>query len=405
MKTIPIALAAHLAGDVTSLATCWQVTLQNGTVFGFTDASQDFTVDGVTYKAATGFTPSSLITTTTLAVDNMEVQSVLDDSSITEADLNAGLWDYAEVRIFRANYNDTSMGVEKEVRGHLGEVSSKRNSFVAELRGLTDAYTRMLGELYGPACRADLGDDRCKVNLGVYTVTGTIQAVSGDGRVITDSARTEAGPAGGKAITGVSQAKAAVVSCPGHGFASGQMILITGVSGVTQQDFNGINGRNYIITVIDANHFSIPVDTRGLATNAADGPTSEAAVYSPYTGGGTATPAGSVGYFTYGLMTITSGPQRGMQMEVGAYVPGSITLRLAFPYPIAAGDTYSMSAGCAKRFKEDCVDKFANGVNHRGEPFLPGMDQVIIFGGQTWESQKSIFDSSTPVGGGGDVPG
>lgn len=382
MKTIPIALATHQAGEVTTVATCWQATLQDGTVYGFTDASDDIIVDGVVYKAATGFTPSSLVTTNTLAVDNMEVQSVLDADSITEEDLNAGLWDYAEIRIFRVNYADPSMGIEREIRGRLGEVTSKRNSFVAEMRGLTDAYSRLIGELYGPACRADLGDERCKVSLGVYTVTGTIQAVSGDGRVITDPARTEAGPAGGKTITGVSQAKAAVVTCPGHGFKSGQLILITGVSGVTQQDFNGINGRNYVVTVIDANSFSIPVDTRPLATDAANGPTEDAKVYSAYAGGGTATPAGNVGYFTYGLMTITSGPHRGMQMEVGAYVPGSITLRLAFPYPIAAGDTYSMSAGCGKRFIEDCKNKFANTDNFRGEPHLPGMDQIIIFGGQ-----------------------
>lgn len=382
MKSTPAALVAHQGGEVTTLATCWQITLQSGPVFGFTDASQDLLIGGVTYKAATGFTPSSLVTSNTLAVDNMEVQSVLDDSSITEADLNAGLWDYAEIRIFRVNYADTSMGIDKEMRGHLGEVSSKRNSFVAELRGLTDAYTRMLGELYGPACRADLGDARCGVSLGAYTATGTVQAISGDGRVITDSTRTEAGPDAGKPITGVSQAQAAVVTCVAHGFESGQMILISGVSGVTQQDFNSINGRTYVITVVDADHFSIPVDTRPLATDAANGPTDEAKVYSAYAGGGTATPAGNTGYFTYGVVTMTSGANAGQSMEVGSYVPGSVSLRMSFPSPVAVGDTYTISAGCGKRFIEDCKTKFNNTINFRGEPHLPGMDQIIIFGGQ-----------------------
>jgi hypothetical protein len=382
MKTIPIALATHLAGEVTSMATCWQATLQDGTVYGFTDASEDIEVSGVVYKAATGFTPSSLVTTNTLAVDNMEVQSVLDADGITEEDLNAGLWDYAEIRIFRVNYADPSMGVEREMRGRLGEVTSKRNSFVAEMRGLTDAYSRMIGELYGPACRATFGDARCGIDLGPLTVTGTIGAVSADGRVIVDGARTEAGPAGSKTITGVSQAKEAVITSPAHGFASGEMILVTGVLGVSQQNLNGINGRNYIITVIDADHFSIPVDTRALATNAANGPTDAALVYSPYQTGGAATPAGNVGYFTGGLMTMMSGANAGLSMEVGAYTVSTMALRLSFPYPLAAGETYSMMPGCGQRFLEDCVGTWQNGDNFRGEPFLPGMDKIIIFGGQ-----------------------
>lgn len=381
---IPVSngLAAHYARGTTTLAMCWRIELEDGTVFGFTSHDSDLLISGVVYSASTGMTPSALVSTNTLAVDNMEVQSVLNADFITEEDLNAGRWDYAQVFIFEVNYNKLEDGALRIARGRLGEVVSRRNDFTAELRGLTDAYTRLIGELYGPACRATFGDARCGVSVAAHTVTGTVEAVSGDGRVITDSGRTEAGPAAGKAITGVSRAVAAVVTCPAHGYKNGQVILITGVQGVTQQNLVSINGRNFIITVSDADHFSIPVDTRALAINAADGPTNEAAVYSPYTGGGTATPAGSVGYFTYGLMTMTSGAAAGQTMEVGAYDVGSMTLRLAFPAPVAAGDTYTISRGCGKRFIEDCVGTYANGVNFRGEPFLPGMDQLIVFGGQ-----------------------
>lgn len=376
------ALALHYVGGSTTLATCLRATLTNGTIYGFTSIDIDLEIDGVVYNASSGVTPSAMVSTNTLAVDNMEVQAFLDSDLITEGDLNAGLWDYAEIHVFEVNYRDLAAGIRREARGHIGEVSSGRNAFVAEFRGLTDAYSRMLGELYGPACRAQLGDSRCKVNLTAYTITGAVQTASIDGRVITDPARTEAGPAGGKAITGVSQAKRAVVTCPGHGFKSGQLILISGVQGVSQQGLNGINGRNYVVTVISGDQFSIPVDTRPLSENADNGPTEEAQVYSAYAGGGTATPAGSTGYFTNGVMTMTSGANAGLSMEVGAYVPGQMTLRLAFPYPIEAGDTYSMVAGCGKRFAEDCGVKFSNQINFRGEPFLPGMDQIMIFGGQ-----------------------
>ena len=53
-KTISFALAQHLAGEVTTLATCWQITRCDGEVLGFTDHVRDPEVDGVTYEAASG---------------------------------------------------------------------------------------------------------------------------------------------------------------------------------------------------------------------------------------------------------------------------------------------------------------------------------------------------------------
>lgn len=384
MKTLSAGLSAHYAQGTTTLALCWRVELADGSVFGFTNHDADLTIDGIVYSAlAGGMTPSALVETATLAVDNMEVQTILSSDLITEQDLDAGRWDYAQVYIFEVNYNSLQDGALRLTRGRLGEVTARRNDFTAELRGLADAYSRTIGELYGPSCRASLGDSRCKVNLAGYTVNGAVQAISGDGRVISDSARTEPGPPNGKSISGVSRAQAAIITCVAHGFTSGDMVLINGVQGVTQQNFNGVNGRTYVITVIDADRFSIPVDTRQLATSSNDGPTDEANVYSAYLGGGTATPSGNAGYFTYGLLTMTSGANTGMAMEVGAYTPGSISLRLSFPNPVAVGDTYSLVAGCGKRFIEDCKTRFNNAANFRGEPFVPGMDQMILFGGQT----------------------
>ena len=50
-KTISTALAQHLAGEVTTLATCWKITRRDGIVLGFTDHVRDLQIDGVvTYK-------------------------------------------------------------------------------------------------------------------------------------------------------------------------------------------------------------------------------------------------------------------------------------------------------------------------------------------------------------------
>jgi uncharacterized phage protein (TIGR02218 family) len=77
-------------------------------------------------------------------------------------------------------------------------------------------------------------------------------------------------------------------------------------------------------------------------------------------------------WFTGGKITFTSGANTGRSMEVKHYTVGSIELHEALYDPIAVGDTYSMYAGCTKRFTEDCKVKFNNAVNFRGFPHLPG---------------------------------
>jgi uncharacterized phage protein (TIGR02218 family) len=46
--------------------------------------------------------------------------------------------------------------------------------------------------------------------------------------------------------------------------------------------------------------------------------------------------------------------------------------------PVAEGDLFVVSAGCDKRF-ETCRTKFANAVNFRGFPHLPGNDFVVAY--------------------------
>jgi uncharacterized phage protein (TIGR02218 family) len=163
MKTISAGLATHLAGEVTTLATCWKCTLRSGTVVAFTDHDRDLVVDAVTYQTAAGYTRSAISTTAGLDVDNLELEGVLAAPSITEADLAAGVWDYAQIQIFLVNWADLTQGTLKLRRGFLGEVSAGRAQFTAELRGLAQVLQQTIGEVYSPACKADLFDARCKL--------------------------------------------------------------------------------------------------------------------------------------------------------------------------------------------------------------------------------------------------
>ena len=48
------------------------------------------------------------------------------------------------------------------------------------------------------------------------------------------------------------------------------------------------------------------------------------------------------------------------------------------PEPIAVGDAFTVTAGCDKAFST-CHDRFANAVNFRGFPHIPGNDFVISY--------------------------
>lgn len=83
------------------------------------------------------------------------------------------------------------------------------------------------------------------------------------------------------------------------------------------------------------------------------------------------------GWFTAGKVTWTTGLNAGRSMEVREHASGGqIVLRLPMYRVIQVDDEFEISAGCLKRFTEDCVSKFSNGPRHRGFPHLPGIDRM-----------------------------
>lgn len=191
MKTVSAALEAHLQGDELTLAKCCRVELTNGTVLGFTEHDADIAYGGLTYVAASGYSASTIQTSAALSVDNLELQGILYAPSITEEDLRAGLWDYAEIRVFMVNWADLTMGELKLRRGWLGEVTVQYGRFVAEVMGMAQPLQQTILRLYSKTCDADLGDARCQVNLATYTVTGNVTTATSR-RAFTDTSRPEA---------------------------------------------------------------------------------------------------------------------------------------------------------------------------------------------------------------------
>lgn len=167
MKTVTSQLNTHLQGEVTSLATIWRITRTDGVEFFFTDHDQDITFESNRYLSSVGYNRTNVDSQVGLSVDNLNVTGFLDNSALTESDLRAGLFDFAEVRIGIVNWKDLSQGQLRMRRGKIGEViySEVTGTFETELRGMTQLYSQNAVELYQAECRADLGDSRCKVPI------------------------------------------------------------------------------------------------------------------------------------------------------------------------------------------------------------------------------------------------
>src|SRR3954453_2615695 len=180
MRAIPSALQAKLDCGVTTLARCWKVTRRDGVVTGFTDHDRDLVVDGVTCRAGTGFAASEATSRFDLAVDGAEISGALADESLTEADLAAGRYDAAHIETWLVDWSEPSLKL-LTARGTLGEVRREANAFTAEVRGLADALSQESGRLYTSRCGADLGDQRCRINLTAPALRGSGAVVALDG--------------------------------------------------------------------------------------------------------------------------------------------------------------------------------------------------------------------------------
>ena len=178
---------ASLAAPLTTDNTCFYVKRRDGAEFGFTDADVDITFLGVTYKAVTGYTPSTVETKSDRSVDNMDVVAFLSDLSITEEDVRKGLWDFAEVEIFSIDRERPTDGIITLRYGWLGEIDVSGPTFKAEIRGIMQALKQTLSRVYQPLCRADLFDGQCKLSRAAWTDSGAVDSYSGDRLEVTDS--------------------------------------------------------------------------------------------------------------------------------------------------------------------------------------------------------------------------
>lgn len=357
-RTQSSAMTAHQALEVTSLTTCLEIFQTDGTVVRLTSHDADIVFDGNTYYADGGFDRTAISVTSQLDVDTVEIEGYLSENGVTRNAVTMGFLNGARYRLFAVNWQAPDDGQTRLRSGRIGEVFTGRSGrFRAELRSLADFLSQVGGEVYSPACRADLGDSRCKFPL-LPDVLGREQSVT-----VGEFYRVATGP------------------------------------GTTSEVYQN---RIYEVVTAGTTASTLPTYDTTAGNNTTDG-TAVLKASEAWTRHGSVTgvasskelivsvtdPRNVDGWFQDGLITFESGPNAGISREIKNWAAtGTVDLFLPFPAAPEVGNVFRISVGCNK-IPETCYSKFiitgsrdfndGNILNYRGEYHLPGRDAVLSY--------------------------
>jgi uncharacterized phage protein (TIGR02218 family) len=178
MINIPAALQAKLDAGATTLAWCWVITRRDETVFGFTDHDAALDVAGVRCEPDSGFSPGVARSEAAFAPARSALFGALNSERIRAADVDNGVWDGASVEVYRVDWSDPG-AFFKAFTGEIGAVTRGEHGFEAEVSGLTARLDRLMTRVFSRTCDAELGDQRCGVDLlaGGFQDAATVVSV------------------------------------------------------------------------------------------------------------------------------------------------------------------------------------------------------------------------------------
>jgi hypothetical protein len=167
MRTIPEEMAARIESGAATLCHAWCLRRTDGVTLGFTDHDRDLVVDGVTCRAASGWTAGASESAVGFSAGSAAVAGGLDDAAIAEADVEAGLYDGAAVVLWRVDWSRPDLKV-RLWSATLARIRRDGVGFMAELDGPLARLERVVGRTYGRDCDALFGDGRCRVDPAAF---------------------------------------------------------------------------------------------------------------------------------------------------------------------------------------------------------------------------------------------
>jgi hypothetical protein len=167
MRAVPEGLAGRIESGAASLCHVWILTRTDGAVLGFTDHDRDLVVDGVTCRAASGWTAGAAETAAGFSPGMAAAVGGFDDDGLSEADLAAGLYDGARVECRRLDWSTPGLFV-RLWRAAVAAARTEGGTFTLELEGPLAALDRVVGRTFARSCDAAFGDARCGIDPAAF---------------------------------------------------------------------------------------------------------------------------------------------------------------------------------------------------------------------------------------------
>lgn len=404
MKAASTALNALLAqlqtvGGTLYVADLYTVTRLDGSVLYWTSWEVPLTVNGHTYLAYGPRVSRGKVTVKVgFEVDTMELDLNADPSVMLPGESIPVLQDFvqdkfagAEVildRLFMGTPGDVSNGTFRWFVGSMGDMEIGRAhakiSVDSEVKKLNVQTPRTI---LTPGCRFTLYDSYCGVSRASFTTTSTI-ATGGNLYTLQTNLTPPAGTVNPPtSAPGLSQASNSSANLPAQTYFA----VVTYVSAYGE--------------TIASPEAAYNVSANSILT--VDSPPSEAGVtgYNVYVGYGSGGEAlqnqapiaigtnwtmstggigqgapppltSTTGYWSQGVVTITSGVMAGVSRNILGSTGGALTLVTGLPQIPATGVAISVVPGCDK-LQTTCQQKFNNLVRFGGMPYVPQPEAAI----------------------------
>lgn len=174
-------------GELTSMALCWRLERPDGAGMGLTSHDRRLIVDGLIHNPAPGMTPAAVVRSIGLDPHNGEVGGALSSDALDPDDLALGRWNGSTISLRAVDWQDVDGEPLVWLRGELGEVSIDGDEFAAELKGAAAWLDEPVCPTTSAECRAQFGDQQCRVDLAGRTLVVKVVSAS-DGELVIDQA-------------------------------------------------------------------------------------------------------------------------------------------------------------------------------------------------------------------------
>jgi len=172
MRIINSDLQTHIDSGVTTLCSLWRLQLKDGTQIGLTDHDRVLQFQDLSYHPQNSFDASDTEKRLGFAADSGALRLAFNLPELTQESLQAGILDEARLFHYRVNWQDVSQYVLISV-GRIGQVQASGDGYEADWVGLATQLERSTGRIFSRQCDAELGDNRCSLNLADFP-DGTI---------------------------------------------------------------------------------------------------------------------------------------------------------------------------------------------------------------------------------------